>query len=66
MTKDSLVKMLEKRVKSAGSAYKVAAALDITDSHLSDVLSGRRDPGPSMLKALKLERVVTYRTAAAK
>lgn len=35
--------------------------LDIPESYLSDVLRGRRDPGPLICEAFGLERVVTYR-----
>lgn len=65
MTKEQLIKILRKRVDSAGTAYKVAASLEVTDSHLSDVLSGRREPGPSLLRGLGLYRVVTYKAVKA-
>ena len=61
MTKESLIRELQKRVKAEGSAYKAAAALNSAPSHLSDVISGRREPGPKLLTALGLESVTIYR-----
>jgi hypothetical protein len=64
MTKETLIETLRRRVNLAGTAYRAAADLDVSDSHLSDVLKGRREPGPKLLKALKLEKIVTYRRTA--
>jgi transcriptional regulator with XRE-family HTH domain len=40
---------------------EAAADLGVSSQYLSDVLHGRREPGPKILNALGLERVVTYR-----
>jgi len=37
-----------------------AKALGISGAYLSDILQLRRDPGPSVLKALGFERRVVY------
>jgi hypothetical protein len=39
----------------------VASELGVSSQYLSDVLRGARDPGPKILVALGLERVITYR-----
>jgi len=45
-----------------GRALSVAAEeLDVSPQYLSDVLHRRREPGPKILKAIGLERVVEYR-----
>lgn len=54
--------ILEKRIKTGGS-NATARALGVSTTYLSDVMCGRRKPGPKILKALGLERVVVYRVA---
>lgn len=44
-----------------GSQRALAKELGVGEPYLSDVIHGRRDPGPKILKALGLERVVSYR-----
>ena len=36
-------------------------AAGVSQQYVNDVLKGRREPGESILKALGLERVVSYR-----
>jgi DNA-binding transcriptional regulator YdaS (Cro superfamily) len=33
----------------------------VSPAYVSDVINGRREPGPAILDALGIERVVTYR-----
>ena len=47
---------LEGRTQSA-----LAEELGISLGHLNDILCGRRAIGPKVMKALGLERVVTFR-----
>ncbi len=61
MTKESLINLLYRRQKAAGDRYRLANSLGVPAGVLSDVINGRRDPGPTLLEALNLERVVTYR-----
>ena len=50
------------RQRCAGKAKSaVAEEMQVSPQYLSDVLAERREPGPKMLDALGLERVVTYR-----
>lgn len=54
------LKLLQKRCN--GRALSIAAKeLGVSPQYLSDVLHRRRDPGPLILQAIGLERVVTYR-----
>lgn len=63
---DSLpVMMLRQRTKDR-TRSAVAADLKIQPSYLSDILNGRRGPGPQVLRALGVERVVSYRIKGAK
>jgi len=62
MTRASLVLRLRRRVRQAGQTQQtVARDLGISAAYLSDVLSGRREPGQKLLTALGLVRVVQYR-----
>lgn len=54
------LKILENRAAKEGQA-KLAETLEVSLSYLNDILRGRREPGPKILAALGLERVVTYR-----
>lgn len=62
MTPSQVRKLLDDMADTAGSQKNLAAQLDVSESYLSDVLTGRREPGEKLLEALGLERVVTYRT----
>jgi transcriptional regulator with XRE-family HTH domain len=58
---DSLpVTILRQRINGRTQSA-VAKELGIMPSYLSDVLKGRREPGPQVLDALGLERVISYR-----
>ena len=46
--------------KKAGSQKKWCELNDVSPAYLSDVLNGRRDPGPSIYQRLGLVRVVRY------
>lgn len=58
MTADDVRKMLKRACEKAGSNRAWAAANDVTAAYVSDVLLGRREPGPSICAALGVERVV--------
>lgn len=52
---------LEAAIAVDGSAAAWAARLGISSAYVSDVRRGVRQPGPSVLQALGLQRVVSYR-----
>lgn len=58
------LRALERAVRKAGSAKAWAEGAGVSEQYVSDVRLGRRDPGPAVLAALGLERVVRYRPAA--
>src|SRR5690606_34628596 len=50
---------LHREVQAAGSETALAERIDIKRQSLSDVLTGRREPGPAILGYLGLKRVTT-------
>lgn len=60
MNLDTVRNRLAALVAQHGSQRAAAATLGISQSHLFDLLSGRRKPGPKTLKSLGLEETVTY------
>ena len=65
MKREQLLKTL--RDKVAASTQRAAAKeLGVSASYLGDVLKGRREVGPSILRALGLEREVQYRETGEK
>lgn len=55
------VAVLRARVAAAGTQQQFAQEHGVSAQHVSDILSGRRDPGPRVLAILGLTRVITYR-----
>ena len=54
------IKILRRRIAQS-TLRAVARDLGISPAYLSDAMHGNRDPGPKILEALGLERIVTYR-----
>lgn len=62
MKKHIPLELLKTRLK--GRTQKALAdELGVSPAYLSDILRGKRDPGPQVLGALGLERVVAYQKA---
>jgi len=51
---------LREECRKAGGQNVWAMGHKVSPAYVNDVLSGRRGPGASILRALKLRRVVTY------
>ena len=66
MTRDELVKLLQRKVQRAGTQAALAEELGVTAVYLGDVLLGKREPGPKLLNALGFRRVITYVKAGKK
>ncbi len=60
LSKADLVELLRQRAKRVGSQQALAERLGVTPAYLSDVLGGRREPGPKILEALRLRRQAVY------
>ena len=56
MDKTTVIKMLQRLVKEHGSQKDAASRLGVKPSYFSDVLNGRREPGPKILCALGLRK----------
>jgi lambda repressor-like predicted transcriptional regulator len=54
------LKILEQR-RNGRTIAALSRELGVSPAYLSDVLNGNREPGPKIIDALGLERVVTYR-----
>lgn len=52
---------LRKECRAAGGQKAWAEAHGVSPQYVNDVLHARREPGESILRALGLRRVVTYR-----
>lgn len=60
-----VLEKLRQAVLAYGNQKAAAKAWHLSAPYLSDVLSGKRAPGPKILKVLHLKRVETYVKAAA-
>ena len=61
MTIDQRVtRKLNALLKVYGTQEKVAAYLNVTQSYVSELLRGSRQPGPELLKRLGLTKRITY------
>ena len=62
MNRTQLLSALESAISAAGTAKRWAADNGLSEAYVSDVRSGRRNPGPKILNALGiLERDVYQR-----
>lgn len=55
MTKEQVIELLKKRMGKR-TQREFAAQIGVREQYLSDVLNGRRDPGPTILAHLELEK----------
>lgn len=61
MDEDGVRALLSTRCKEAGGVAPWADGHGVSSTYARDVIAGRRPPGEAILRALGLERVVTYR-----
>ena len=57
LSRFDVLKKLSREIEQAGSLRKWAYAADASPAYVSDVMLGKRDPGPKILAALKLEKI---------
>lgn len=55
---------LRAEIKAVGTAGAWAKERNVSPQYVSDVLLGYRDPGDLILKAMGLEKIVTYQPKA--
>jgi DNA-binding transcriptional regulator YdaS (Cro superfamily) len=59
-TNADVVKLLKQLSQEAGSQAALAGKIGISTVYLSDVIHGRRDPGPAITQYLGIVKVVSY------
>lgn len=62
MTHEDVLKQLRAACKKAGGIRAWARSQDVSAAYVSDVLLGRRTPGPSILRVFGLEAERTSQT----
>lgn len=65
MTKEKVLARLKTRVEKYDTNREAAQALGVSQPYLYDVLRGKREPASTILSALGLEKVVSYREVKA-
>jgi transcriptional regulator with XRE-family HTH domain len=60
MDEQAFAEYLDFLVQTKGSQTSAAQAWGVSKQYLSDILQGRRLPGPKLLKALGVRREVVY------
>lgn len=65
MTEEEVRALLSSACAKAGGQTAFASLHNLSQPHVSLVLQGEREPGPKILDALALEKVVTYRAKEA-
>jgi len=60
ITEDEVLKLLHKRLRNK-TQKALAEELGVSAPYLGDVLAGKRQPGPSLLRSLRLKREFVYR-----
>lgn len=66
MTTEQVRAALSRECEAAGGQKAWADAHNISQQYVCDVIGGSRQPGPTMRKALGLERVTLYKKSGTK
>jgi len=69
MSRFEVLALVAYEIERAGSLRKYAKQIGVSPAYLSDAMRGRRNPGPSILRAFDLKCVITpgtYHYEAAK
>ena len=65
VTASVVVARIRRQVELFDNQAEAAKALGVSSQYLTDVLTGNRQPGPKILKALNLRRVFRYEDSRA-
>lgn len=60
LTEQNVIDRLRAAVAAAGSQKAYAERIGVSQTYLSDVLTGNRSPGEKILAALSLEAIILY------
>lgn len=58
-----MIELILGAVEIYGSQKTLATRMDISQSYLSDIINGRREPGPKVAKFFERQLVTVYRDA---
>lgn len=61
LTRDDLIARVHTAIQEAGSQKNLAQQWGISPGYITDLLHGLREPGPKILRAMDIERIVLYR-----
>ena len=60
LNRDDVIALIQELVEKEGTQSAAAAKLGIVASYMSDLLKGKRDPGPEVLNFFGLEKKIVY------
>lgn len=60
LSEEEFLNLIRDDVQAKGSQKALAAALDVSEAYLSDVLRGRRSAGDKILSRYRLRAVTNY------
>ena len=60
MKQVDLFAILERHIQQAGGVTKFAKQIHVSHPYVCDVVNGRPAPGPAILDAIGVRKVVTY------
>lgn len=60
MTEEEVREDLRLALQVWKSQRQYAASIGVSEQYIADILKGRRSPGPAVLSALGLKKIVTY------
>lgn len=60
LNRDEVTELIRDLIKQEGTQTAAAAKLGIVPPYLSDLLRGKRDPGPEVLSFFGLEKKIIY------
>jgi hypothetical protein len=60
MTEADVKKLVGRAIERAGGVRALAREWDVSPAQISDVMNGRRGPGPKVLRNLGMRRTVQF------
>jgi transcriptional regulator with XRE-family HTH domain len=63
MTEEQVTKLLKAFVVKHGTYREAARAVGMSSGYLNDIVNGRRAPTDTVLAAIQVKRIITYKRA---
>lgn len=60
LTRRQVIQRIRKVCAALATQADAAKALGVSAQYLNDVLAGRREPGPKILKKLRIRKIIDY------